>query len=200
MVAKGRRSGLFYFATAIWVGERHIRLASKVISNNRISLTAGNISSLVIDSLCDRFRGRDIAVTGLYCDHLAQEEQSTTNMLGAILNQLLERGGAPDPIRQVFREGKRALGGWSVRHPDLMKLLKTTITSLPEVFICIGALDECLPSSRRELLKSQREIVLAAPATRVLVTGRPHIRYRISRCFTEVIIIAVIPTAGDTSR
>jgi len=121
-------------------------------------------------------------------------------MLGAILKLLLERGGPPDPIRQAFREGKRTLGGWSARHPDLVKLLKTTIKSLPEVFICIDALDECLPSSRRELLESLREIVLDAPATRVLVTGRPHIRHEINRYFTEVAAIGVIPTTRDTRR
>jgi len=44
-----------------------------------------NISSLVIDWLCNQARDGDIAVAGLYCDYLAQEQQSVTNILGAIL-------------------------------------------------------------------------------------------------------------------
>ena len=161
---------------------------------------ARNISSLIIDSLCDQVRDRDIAVAGLYCDYLAQEEQSTTNMLGAILKQLLEGDGIPGPIRQAFHEGKRMLGGRAVRLSDLVKMLKTTIISLPEVFICIDAIDECLPTNRRELLESLQEIIRASPAMRVFVTGRSHIRDEIQTYFAEAITITVIPTTGDIER
>jgi len=103
------------------------------------------VSSLVIDWLCDQVRERDIGVAGLYCDYLAQEQQSTTNMLGAILKQLLERDGIPEPLRLSFRAEKRGFGGRALQLSDLVKILKTTIASLPEVFICIDGLDECLP-------------------------------------------------------
>ena len=66
-----------------------------------------NNSSLVIDSLCDQAAGKDIAVMGLYCDFLAQHEQSTTNMLGAILKQLASRGGIPEHIREAFQTRER---------------------------------------------------------------------------------------------
>ena len=48
-----------------------------------------------------------------------------------------QRDGSPDPVLQVFLEGKRGFGGWAVRLSDLVKILNTTIASLPEVFICI---------------------------------------------------------------
>ena len=35
-------------------------------------------------------------------------------MLGAVLNQLLERDGISEPVRQAFRKEKRALGGRAV--------------------------------------------------------------------------------------
>ena len=98
-------------------------------------------------------------MAGLYCDYLAQEEQSVINMLGAILNQLLERDGVPEPLREAFRKEKRGFGGWAVKLPDLVKILKTTIASLPEVFFYIDGLDESLPRNRRELLGSLKEIV-----------------------------------------
>jgi len=56
----------------------------------------------VIDSLCDQAKGKDIAVVGLYCDFLAQQEQTTTGMLGAILKQLVSRGAIPEYIRGAF--------------------------------------------------------------------------------------------------
>ena len=165
--------------------------------NKWISLTASDISSLVIDQLCDQVHIRNIAVAGLYYDYLAQEEQSTTSMLGAILKQLLERDGIPAHVRQAFRRAKRGLGGRAVRLLDLVKMLKATIASLPKVFICIDGLDECLPDNRRELLESLQDIVRASRTTRLFLSGRPHVRDEVEGYFTEAIMIAVIPTVRD---
>ena len=65
--------------------------------------------------------------------------------------------------------------------------------SLAEVFICINGLDECLPK-RRKLLESRRDIVRASPTTRVLLSGRTHIRDEVERYFAAVIMIPIIPT------
>ena len=65
----------------------------------------------MIDWLCDRVDDRDVAIAGLYCDYLAEAEQSAVNMLGAILNELLERDGILEPVRQAFRKGKRGFSG-----------------------------------------------------------------------------------------
>ena len=150
--------------------------------------------------MCDQVSNRNIAVAGLYCDYLAHEQQSATNMLGAILKQLLEREGIPEPVRQAFREGKRGFGGRAVRLSDLVKILNTTIASLSEVFICIDGLDECLPNNRRELLESLQEIVRASPTTRVFLTGRPHIRDEVKTYLGKAIAMPVIPTIRDIER
>ena len=155
---------------------------------------------MVIDWLCDQIRNRDIAVAGLYCDYLAQEQQSTTNILGAILKQLLERDGILKPLREFFREEKKGFGGRAVQLRDLVEILKTTIASLPEVFICIDGLDECVPNNRRELLESLRDIVRDSPTTRVFLSGRPHIRDEVERYFMGAILIAAIPTIRDIER
>ena len=139
-------------------------------------------------------------MAGLYCDYLAQEEQSETNMLGAILNQLLERDGIPELVRQAFRKGKRGFGGRAVQLSDMVKLLKATVASVPEVFICIDGLDECLPKHRQGLLESLRDIVQASPATRVFISGRPHVRDEIKRYFTAAIMTRLAPTIGDIER
>jgi len=48
----------------------------------------------------------NIAVAGLYCDFLRQQEQTTTNIMGAILKRLAGRGGIPDYLREAFQKGK----------------------------------------------------------------------------------------------
>ena len=121
-------------------------------------------------------------------------------MLGAILNQLLERDGIPEAVRQVFRKGKRGFGGRAVQLSDMVKILKATITSVPEVFICIDGLDECLPKNRQGFLESLRDIVQASPVTRVFISGRPHVQDEIKRYFTAAIVILLTPTSRDIER
>ena len=121
-------------------------------------------------------------------------------MLGAILKQILERDGISESLRGVFRAGKRGFGGRAVRLPDLVDILKTTIASLPDVFICIDGLDECLQKNRRALLESLRDIMRASPTTRVFLSGRPHIRDEVKKYFAGAIMIAVIPTINDIER
>ena len=163
-------------------------------------LTTRNSSSLVIDGLCDQTKKEDIAVAGLYCDFLAQQEQTTTNMIGAILRHLVGRSGISDDLREAFQEGKREVGGRRPLHLDLMRMLKTAIASLPPVFICIDAVDECLPKNLPELLESLRDIVQESPTTRIFLTGRPHIKQDIRRYFPRVVVIPISPNMDDISN
>jgi len=151
----------------------------------------------VIDTLCDQAKGKDIAVVGLYCDFLAQQEQTTTGMLGAILKQLAVGGGISEYIRQAFQEAKKEFGGRSLRLPELVEIMKKAVAPLPRVFICIDALDESTPKHRRAFLESLREIVRASVNTRIFFTGRPHVGDEIMKCFGRVIRIPVSPTRGD---
>ena len=151
----------------------------------------------MIDSLCDQATEKDIAVVGLYCDFLAQQEQSTTNMLGAILKQLVSRGGIPEHIREAFQKTRKEFGGRGLRLPDMVEILKRTITSLGRIFVCIDALDESAPKYRRELLESLREIIRVSPNMRVFLTGRPHIDDEVVERFSKAVRIPVSPTRGD---
>ena len=162
------------------------------------SITDGrNTSSLVIDRLCDQAREDDLAVACLYCDYLAQQEQTTTSMLGAILKQLVGRGDIPDHVRQSFRDGKKEVGGRKLLLADLVRMLKVTIASLPQVFICIDALDECLPKNLPELLGSLRDITQESRSTRLFLTGRPHVKESIQRYFAKIVVIPINPKTED---
>ena len=141
--------------------------------------------------------GKGVAVVGLYCDFLAQQEQSTTNMLGAMLKQLASRGGILEHIRKAFQKAKKEFGGRGLQLSEMVDTLNKTIRSLPRLFICIDGLDECTSKHRRELLKSLREIVRVSPGARVFLTGRPHIEDEIMRWFSKALQIPLCPTHGD---
>ena len=115
-------------------------------------------------------------------------------MLGAILRQLVSIGEIPEDVRQTFRKPFSDRG---LRLPDIVGMLKTTISSLPPVYICIDALDECTPKSRQKLLGSLQDIVWESPRTQVLITGRPHVEKEVKNCFTEVTTVPVSPRKSD---
>jgi len=144
----------------------------------------------VIDKLCDQAREEDLAVAWLYCDYNARQEQTAINVMGAILRRLVGRE-IPEDIREAFEEGRRPLLS------DLMRIFRIAIASLPPVFICIDALDECLPNDLAELLESLRDIARESPSTRIFLTGRPHVEEAIRRYFPNVVVIPVSPNQDD---
>ena len=160
-------------------------------------LTARDTSSLVIDSLCDQAKKENIAVAALYCDFLSQQEQTVTNIMGTIFKQLVVKGGIPNYVRKAFEEGKTELGGRRLRLGELMGMLRTAIASLPQVFICVDALDEFLPKCLPELLESLRDIIRGSPSTRIFLTGRPHVREDVQRYFTKAVRIPISPNTDD---
>ena len=178
-------------------GQDIFKVSSEILWKMRIPLTARNISSLVIDSLYDRAVEENIAVAGLYCDFLSQQEQTATNIIGAVLKQLVGREGIPDHLREAFQKGRKEYGGRGLRLAELMGMLKTSIASLPPVFICLDALDECLPKHLPELLESLRNILLESPRTRIFLTGRPHIADDVKRYFSKAVVIPVNPKPDD---
>ena len=170
---------------------------ARFFGRSEIPLIARNTSSLVIDNLCDRAAEESIVVAGLYCDFLFQQEQTTINIMGAILKLLVSRGGIPNYIRKAFQKSKTEFGGRGPLLGDLMEMLRIAIASLPQVFICLDALDECLPKYMPELLESLRDIVRESPRTRIFLTGRPHVGGDIQRYFSKVVVIPISPNPND---
>ena len=158
---------------------------------------AKNTSSLVTDTLCDQAKREGIFVACLYYDFLAQQEQTITNMMGAILKQLVGGGEIPKNVQEAFQEGKKEIGGRGLRLADLMRMLGIAIASLPQVFICIDALDECLPKNLLELLESLRDIIRESPRTRIFLTGRPHVKEAIQRYFAKAVVLPISPNTKD---
>ena len=164
-------------------------------------LTSHDVSSLVVDSLCDRARGRNATVAGFYFDFAVRKEQSLVSTMGALLKQVA--GGLeeiPEEISRAYQEQKKALGGQGPRLSDAVKMLQTT-SSKERTFICIDALDECVPGHRLKLLDSLNEILQKSPGTRIFVTGRPHIRPEIAKRLSgRVASLPISTKRGDIIR
>ena len=161
------------------------------------ALTSYNVSSLVIDTLCDQDGEQNAAVICIYFDFAAQNDQSPTITMGALLKQVV--GGLeeiPEGISQAFQKEKKALGGRGPRLSDIVKMLQTT-TSKERTFICIDALDECVPEHRAKIIDSLGQILQKSPATRIFVTGRPHIRPDITRRLAGRVTSLSISTKRD---
>ena len=79
-------------------------------------------------------------------------------------------------------------------------MLRRTIASLPQVFICIDALDECLQKNLLELLETLRDIVQESPKTRIFLTGRPHVKEVIQKYFVKAVVIPINPNTDDATN
>ena len=152
----------------------------------------------MIDSLCDRAKEQNATVACFYFDFAAQKDQTTTNMLGALLKQLvcgLEE--TPEEISRAYRDEKSAVGGRGPLLSDIVKMLQVT-TSKKRTFICIDALDECVTGYRVKVLDSLNQILQKSPGTRIFVTGRPHILPEIRRRLAgRVADISISPKRDD---
>ena len=161
---------------------------------------ARNFSSLVIDNLCDEPRKEEIAVAMFYYDFRDQQKQTTTSIIGAIIKQLVVRGRVLEGVLRAFRKAKREVGGRGLRLPDMVQMLKQAIATLPQVFICIDALDECIPKHLQELLVSLKDILQESPRTRIFVTGRPQVEAEITRHFANRVTVPISPKTHDVKR
>ena len=161
---------------------------------------SGNLSSLVIDTLCDEPCEEEIAIAMFYCDFRDQQEHTTINIMGAILKQLLVRGEVLEHVQKAFQKAKMEVGGRGLRLPDMVQMLRQAVATLPKVFICIDALDECLPKNLLELLGSINDILQESPRIRIFVTGRPQVETDITRAFTTSVTVPISPKAHDIKR
>jgi len=160
-------------------------------------LTSRGASSLVIDRLCDQAGGHNATVACFYFDFGTQKEQSPISMLGALLKQLV--GGldeTPEEISRAYRDQKSSIGRRGPQLADVVTMLQTTI-SRKRTFICIDAVDECLPRHLGKLLDSLHRILQMSPNTRIFMTGRPHILAEVRNRLGRVRTIHITPRRQD---
>ena len=160
-------------------------------------LTGRDVSSLVVDRLCDQARGQNTAVACFYFDFAARKDQSATNVLGSLLKQIVSGMGViPEEISRAFQEHKNAIGGRGLQARDILKMLQAITSSLRTV-VCIDALDECAAVHRIKLLNSLKQILDKSPGTRVFITGRPHIQAEIEKRLHKRVTSQFIGSSKD---
>ena len=138
-------------------------------------------SSLVIDRLCDEAVKGDPTVACFYFDFAARNEQSPINMLGSLLRQLASgQRKIPEAIVEDFEKEKSVIGGRGLQVLGILKMLQT-ITATKRTFICVDALDECVPEHRRVVLESLGQMLQGSPNTRLFMTGRPRVRSEVEK-------------------
>ena len=164
-------------------------------------LTGRDVSSLVVDRLCDQETGRNTTVTCFYFDFAARKDQSATAMLGSLLKQIVSgMETIPEDISRAFQQQKNAIGGRGPQLLDIVKMLQV-ITSSRRTFVCIDALDECVAIHRVKILDSLKQILEKSPSTRIFITGRPHIRDEVEkRLGGKVIGVSLCPNKEDIIR
>ena len=164
-------------------------------------LTSHDVSSLVIDTLCDRASQKNIAVAGFYLDFISQKEQSAAGVLGALLKQII--GGleeVPIEIVKVYRHQKNLGGGRGPRLLELVKMLRT-VSSSQCTFLCVDALDECTERCQLDVLDSLQMILQGSPGTRLFLTGRVRIMDAVRRRFHNGVAVACIsPREEDITQ
>ena len=158
-----------------------------------------NNSSLVIDRLCDQENVNKVAVVCVYCDFNAQDEQTATGVLGALLKQVVSAlEPIPDQVQKAFENSKRGAGGRRLLLPDILEILSKSLSRLRRVSICIDALDEFPAKHQPELWESLQIILVKCPHTRLFLTGRLHIRNEVQRYFpTTAEMLPISSRTGD---
>jgi len=161
-------------------------------------LISCDVSSLVIDTLCDQAVRGNAAVACFYIDFAARKEQSPAAILGSVLKQIVSGlDEVPEKIVKTFQEREEIIGSQRLALSEVVEFLQD-ISSLQCTFICIDALDECPSEHRAKLLDSLNQILQGSPCARIFLTGRPHTqgdveRYLAGRAATR----SIAPATND---
>jgi len=147
--------------------------------------------------LCDESAEEDTAVACFYFDFAARNEQSPANVLGSLLRQLVSGlEEIPEVVLQCFRKEKRVIGGRGLQVSGILNMFQS-ITATKRTFICVDALDECVPEHLTVVLESLAQILQGSPGTRIFMTGRPHVRSEVGRRLEAVATFVFIRTTED---
>lgn len=110
------------------------------------------LASAIIQDVTRRFPSilnSEVGIAYLYCDFGFQQEQTSTNLLFSLLQQLV-KSPAPWDVNRLRDNYMKGIRPSVTRIADI---LHETVTGYTQVFIIIDALDECDRESRRILLK-----------------------------------------------
>ena len=133
----------------------------------------------------------NIGLAYIYCDYRDQTQQTTQNIYGTILKQLLRAlPSIPEELTEILLKSHREkippeLG-------QLRDILRITSKFFDQIYICLDALDEC--EHVDQLLSSLKQI---PSSIRLFSTGRKHVKSIVQRYFEDTQTILIEAKESD---
>lgn len=123
--------------------------------------------SIIVNHLLSTFDDSETAVAWIYLNYRANSLQTSRNLLGSLLQQLVgKRLSVSRDVRKLYEEhhSRGSLPGTEA----IFYALSTEIATCTKIFIVVDALDEVESRTRAELLD-----VLRSLEVNLLITSRP---------------------------
>lgn len=128
------------------------------------------VAAIAINHLCRTTLCDDIGVAYLFCTYKAQTDQSASNLLAALLKQLVQsRPDIAAPVTHIYH----LKPGSKPPLDDIFGALQSVCSNYATVYIIVDALDECADKDgeRGRLIDKLRELQ-ARTDVRLLFTSR----------------------------
>jgi hypothetical protein len=122
-------------------------------------------SSIVVDHLKSAFVGADkVGIICIYFEYSHREEQTVANLMGSVLQQLVQRRGVlDDDIKTKYDDYT------SPSVEECYSFILTQIEDLNSVYIVLDALDECSEDPRLKFLSKLKCLL---PKVNIFMTSR----------------------------
>jgi hypothetical protein len=140
--------------------------------------TESGHSSAVADCLQGESYGEPrVAAISIYSDHTDRDKQTGLAMIGAVIKQLVRWAQTvPTTILDLFR--RRDKEQRSMDEEDARKIFGLVIDQFDTIYICVDALDECVPESRAQFLRFLKAV--DSPSIRLFLTGRHSVEAEVT--------------------
>lgn len=129
------------------------------------------LASTVVDHLLARSED-DVPVIWIYCNYEEKKSQTTENLLGSLIAQLVQwRKMQVEELDEIFKQ-KSHKERTRLSRTEYSELLSTMARRFRKIFVVIDALDECDEDrgTRQEFLS---EVQSLQPLFHIMVTSRP---------------------------
>jgi Cdc6-like AAA superfamily ATPase len=130
------------------------------------------IAAIAVDYLWKTFQNDNVGIASVYCSYKGQESQTTTELVAAILKQLIqERPMFGEPVAALYKRHADRRTRPSL--DEILTALNSVINCYSKVYIILDGLDECTDSNgtRSEFLANLHSLQTKT-GTSLMATSR----------------------------
>jgi Cdc6-like AAA superfamily ATPase len=156
------------------------------------------IVAIAVDHIWKAFQGDNVGVAYIYCNYKRRETQTATDLLAAILKQLVqERPLYGEPVATLHKRHANRRTYPSL--DEIRTALNSVLSNYSKAYIIIDALDECTdidgtPSKLLTILRSLQ----ATTNTSLMATSRFAVR--IEQSFQGLPMLEIRASDADVTR